>query len=323
MKLQSYFLAAFVALVAMTACDGKDEFSYEPAEPTVPGQRVYFASGSEDFEVRDNSASVTVEIYRPEAEAATAQTVELEVTDPSELFTVPATVTIPAGQTSAPIEITYNWQALEEDEPYTLDIAIDEVYANQYAVSSTEVTITRSNWTEWTAYPSPYKVKGLGLYTFGNFYFEDEAEFILQSRTNLKNSDRVQYVLGYYDDPKDADSWVDFMSFYSVDGGNVLTVPDQQVAVDPDYGPVYVCSLYLIGGLEEYGIETGESVFNKTTGLITLNVVYFDAEGLWGAGDEFFQLYGYESEEESAPADVRRHKVAAKKLGREHLTRRF
>lgn len=299
MKFKKYFSATLIGLVALTACDGKENSTYEPADPTAAGQRVYFAKNSESFEVQDGSASVTVDIYRSESEIATAQTVELETTDPSGLFTVPATVTIPAGEVSAPVEITYNCEALVKGETYVIDIAVSEVNANQYAISSMKLSITRSNWTEWEEYPSQYQVAGLGAYQF-NYYYQGVDDYVmLLSRSNADNPMLVQYRLQWIDETEDGEEvWVTFLSFYSNDGGETLIVPEQEFAEDPDYGMVYVSSLALYPGGESIATP---STFDKETGLITLNVIYYDAEGPWGYGDEYFQLYGYEDQEGDDP----------------------
>lgn len=339
MKFKKYFSATLIGLVALTACDGKENSTYEPADPTPAGQRVYFAKNSESFEVQDNSASVTVDIYRPESEVAAAQTVELEATDPSGLFTVPATVTIPAGEVSAPVEITYNWEALVEDETYSLDIAISEVNANQYAISSMKLSITRSNWTEWEAYPSQYKIPGLGYYAFNLLYGEvvEEELVLLTYRTNLKDPNNVQYCLNWLDDPEDENSWSTFMYFYSEDGGKNIIVPKQVFLVHPTYGPIYVSSLALFPGGASIATP---STFDPETGKIILNLIYWDEEGIWDYGDEYFQFYGYEdqegddqegdegqgdesdeepeegADENAEPSAVRHHSRAAIKAGR-------
>ncbi len=315
MKLKLYFSAAFFGLVALTSCDGKKDCPYEPADPVAPGQRVYFAKSSEDFEVRDNSASVSVDIYRPEAEIATAQTVELEVDDPSGLFNVPATVTIPAGQVSAPIEITYDWKALVEDEPYNVELSLSEIFANQYSISSTDLTITRSNWNAWELFPG--KSKGIGAYIFADYYSGLEEPVRLICRSNVNDAKRIQYELQWLEDPKDKTSWGSFMSFVTNDSGKTFIVPVQEFDEYPGYGTVYVSSTSLYPYADE--LVTPEeaaapSTFDEETGLFTFNLAYYVSIGAFGIGNEYFQLNGYDEVTGNVPEPTQMRKLSRSAL---------
>ncbi len=311
MRFTKYFSATLLGLVALTACDGKEDSIYEPADAPAPGQRVYFAKASESFEVQENSESVTINVYRPEAEVADEQTVQLIAYDPSELFTVPANVVIPAGELSAPVEITYNWEALEPNKNYIIDIAIAEANANQYAVNSTKLSITLAKWSDWE--PLPGESKGIGAYVFGQLY--EGAEYPVQLLTSVNEADPnlIKYQLQWLDDPEDETSWSTFLSFNSEDGGKTFTVPVQLFLVHPQYGEIYVCSTQLYGDAALYVGEeeaSAPSYFDEEEGVFYLNVTYYDAEEPWGIGYEYFVLDGYdegEGDDEDSPAQVRKH----------------
>lgn len=286
MKLTAYISAALMALIGLSACDTKDDYSYEPSDPTVPGQRVYFAQSSESFEVKDGVNSVEINVYRPESEKATAQRVELETTDASGLFSVPATVVIPAGQVSAPVEITFDGEALADDKPYKLDIAISELYANEYAISSTAVTIIRSNWSAWEPFE---KDGGIGVYSFSLLYEGDEYPVQLLCRSSSSDANNMQFQLQWLDDYDDPDSWSTFLTFTSADGGKTLEIPEQEFLQDDDYGTIYVSSIFAFTGSDDY---KGLSTYDEATGLFTFNLIYYNAEYLFGNGNETFQLVG-------------------------------
>ncbi|MDE7335533.1 MAG: hypothetical protein K2N10_04405 [Muribaculaceae bacterium] len=286
MKYISYISAALLALVSFSACDTKDDYSYTPSDPTVAGRRVYFAQSSESFEVKDGVNSVEISVYRPESEKAAEQRVELETTDSSGLFSVPASVVIPAGQISAPVEITFDGDALADDKPYKLDIAISELYANDYAISSTAVTITRSNWSAWEPFN---KDGGIGVYSFSLLYQGDEYPVQLLCRTSSADQNSKQYQLQWLNDYDDPDSWSTFLTFTSANGGKTLEIPEQPFLEDEDYGTIYVSSIFAFTGNDAY---QGLSTYNEETGLFTFNLVYYNAEYLFGNGNETFLLVG-------------------------------
>ncbi|MDE6223537.1 MAG: hypothetical protein K2M49_07585 [Muribaculaceae bacterium] len=286
MKLAAYIPAALVAVIGLGACDGKSEPQYQPSDPTVAGQRVYFARSAEAFEVEDGVNSVVVELFRPKSEAAGEQRVELETTDPSELFSVPAEVVIPAGSVSAPVEITFNGESLVEGTDYELNIAVSELSANQYAISSTQVTICRANWSEWMPFGSE---DGVGTYQFSLLLQGDEYPVRLISRSNESNSNNVQFQLQWLDDYDDPDSWSTFLHFTSADGGKTLTVPEQDFMEDADYGMISVSSLYIYNGDAS---AKNLSTYDAETGTFTLNLIYYCDAGVFGYGNETFQLDG-------------------------------
>lgn len=294
MKITAYFSIALMGLIGLSACDSKATYDYEPAEPVAAGHRVYFAKASESFEVKDGVNSVDVNVYRPESEIASEQRVQLETTDESGLFSVPAEVVIPAGQVSAPVEITFDGAALTEDQPYTLNIAISEINANEYAISATAVTITRSNWSAW----EPFGGSGIGYYSFSLLFDGDEYPVQLISRTSLSDANNVQYQLQWLVDYDDPDSWSTFLTFSSADGGKTLDIPEQEFMEDDEYGMIYVASLYNYMGEDEY---KGLSTYDEETGEFTFNLIYYCSLGIFGAGDETFQLLSGFDTESSLP----------------------
>lgn len=284
MKFTAYIPAALMAVIGLSACDGKADASYQPSDPTVAGQRVYFAKSANSFEVKDGTNSVVVDIFRPKSEVADAQRVEIETTDPSGLFTVPATVEIPAGSVSAPVEITFNGASLEEGKDYKLSIAVSELFANQYAITSTEVTVCRSNWSEWAPFGEE---DGIGVYSFSLLLDGDEYPVQLISRTNLSDASNIQYQLRWLDDYDDPESWSTFMHFTSSDGGKTLTVPEQDFLEDDTYGMISVSSFYLYTGDAS---AKDLSTYDAETGTFNLNLIYYCDAGVFGYGDELFQL---------------------------------
>lgn len=301
----SYISAALMALTAFSACDTKDDPSYEPAEPTTPGERVYFESASEEFEVKDGENSVSIDIFRPESEKETTQKVEIEVTDESRMFTVPTNIVFRAGEVSAPVEIMFDSSALTEDEPYKLTIAVSELYANEYAVTSTEVTITRSNWSAWEPFNED---GGIGIYSFSLIFDGDEYPVRLLYRSNISDDNNRQYQLQWLDDYDDPDSWSTFMKFTSTDGGKTFDVPEQEFLEDEDYGTIYVSSVYAMTGDEA---DKGLSNFNEKTGTFTFNLIFYNDQYIFGEGNETFKLVGGAMPDESvqahAPRKVQKH----------------
>lgn len=309
MKFFKHIPAALAALTAMVACDDKHDYVYDPADPTVPGQRVYFQESAYKFEVLDGTQSVSIDIYRPAEEQETPETVTLQLTDPSGLFEMPTDVTFEPGQDAQQIEISFDWTALEEDKPYTFDIAINEIQANEYAISATQITVTRSNWQPWQLFKTDIDPTGLGTYVFTQFYAGEEYPVRILQRIHVAYHDNMQYQmqwLGDYDDPT---SWETFLEFTSADGGKTFNVPAQPFA-NSDYGVVYVTST---NNYFADPADIGQCTFNETTGIFTFDVIYFVPNvGYFGAGEEYFALDGYQ--EINAAKAPRLTKKAAKTL---------
>lgn len=136
MSSKKSLLAVFAAIAALicASCDGKDSPIYDSAETPAEAQRVYFAEPSLTQIVSADATSFDVNVYRPENKDADELTVQLLFTDESGLFSIPQSVTFPAGVSYATIPVTYSVASMTPNQVYPTAIAIDDANANEYGI---------------------------------------------------------------------------------------------------------------------------------------------------------------------------------------------
>lgn len=131
MKYLKYIFISAMAMFALVACDPQVD-PYTPGQPTnTNGDNVYFAAenpGTYVLGLSDNSFVVAIE--RDPVDHAVTVPLTVHTSTP-EVFTVPASVTFEAGQTSA--EITVGFNNAEPFTNYQLEIVVDEELTHQYA----------------------------------------------------------------------------------------------------------------------------------------------------------------------------------------------
>lgn len=297
MNIKKYIPAAMMALLAVgfTGCDGSDEPTYEPT-PATKGGRVFFQSTSYTENVPDDGVAFTVPVFRPDTVAANELTVQILATaegniistdaNPNGIFTVPATVTFPAEATEAEIEIRYDVAAMAPNQPYTINLAIDDADANLYGVATTTVTATHSVWSEWAPFivgEETEQRNGKGTYTFSGYYTGSDNVLVL-SRTNPIDPNEMEFQFQWLIDNDDpSKGYETFLNARTTDGGKTIVVPQQAFAFSSNYN-AYVYA------------ETVEQAgsFNPVTGLFKICAEYFiPGVGSYGEATEYCQLNGY------------------------------
>ncbi len=271
-------MALIVSAMSLASCDGKEEVDYAPAH-TPEGQRVYFAELNYTEEVADDATGVTLEIYRPEAVATDAFSVQLLADGNTDLLHVPAEVTFAAGETSASFTVAFDAMKLESAKPYTVNIAIDEAQANEYGISSTTLTVKRLSWTEWSEL-------GAGTYTF-TLWYEGDAPAKVMERHLETDANVAQYRFMVNFDEDDPEAYDLYLEASTDDGGKSIIVPEQVVGFHPSYGDVFLSDLYTYTGNPAYAPD---SHFDAETGLFSLYMVLYCDAGVFGDGTEYCRL---------------------------------
>lgn len=296
MKIKNILTAlAVVALAGFTSC-GDDEVSADGLFGTNTGGAYFSTDQSSQITLAKDASSFDVTVARTATEGA--MTVSVTMDDPSGLFTAPSTVTFADGAATAPITVTYDPTKLQADLSYQLAFVLNDNVSpygdGEYAISA----VLPGDWTEWELLPLP------GVYTYTGLMFNpgEDGPCPVYTRENLSNPNEMQYCFGNVGMPGvSADD--EFGLMYGInmyvnvdltdhDGVYYCTVPEIFTGVhnstyDED---VMFCDTYTYTGNPGY---QPKSYFDPKTGRFTLNVVYFISAGVFGNGDEFFQLGGY------------------------------
>ena len=162
MKSLKYILMFLVAAVTFTACEKE---AWTPGEPDA-AQCVYFPSDIRSFTLSTEDTSVEFPVYRATAGEAVSVNLLTSVVDPTtesetDLFTVPATVSFPAGEMETTYTITFDAAQLEAGVNYQVLLQIkDAEFRGNYGLSSLSFTI---------GLPEPWVSLGEGIYR-DNFY---------------------------------------------------------------------------------------------------------------------------------------------------------
>lgn len=283
----------------MTACDGKDEPEYAPADVPAEAQRVHFAEPAMTKIVDADNTAFDVYLYRPENPSAGELTVQLTVTDPSGLFTFPQAVTFAAGKSMTPVTVGYDASAMTPNTPYKTYIAVDQANADLYGETTLELTINYEVMTQWALFGAEAGTAkdGLGVWTLGSIFEGNVFEGARVMERHVPNNPKIiNYTLQLYDGddieaadpsaPYDDEIWLSVMNFSTTDGGKTITVPVQTFVLDPSLQFADAHTL-----LPDSYKQT--SHWDEAKGTFVLNIMYFDAEGPWKPGDETIVLNGY------------------------------
>lgn len=308
----------------LTACDGNTDVPYQSASyPT--GERVYFTQSSQTYELTDESdASVEVTLHRPESCKGEAYTVQLLVTDPSELFDVPTSVSFAPGSTETTFAITLPSpiSELTAKKKYEVIVTVDETAANEYGIATFTATFIYSRWSQWGEFGKTGDDID-NYYVFSGYYSGIEEFVKVLYRYDMDNADEMEWQFQWMIDYEDPSlGYETFLTAYTTDGGVSVNIEPQYFAYNPSYEDgIWVASPYIyyrdvIGNSTEAEKYKGIGHWDAETGLFTLSVVYYVPDlGSFGPAIEYCQMdgYGTESDATTAHAPQHVHKVSKRR----------
>lgn len=249
------------------------EASYDPGDDSMG---VFFPSTNPiNVEVEPTDSYYLVTISR--INSANAAIVKLiELTDTSNMFTVPTSIAFRAGQSDTTVRLSFG--DLVDFVPYQVRFAIDESFTNPYdsAVAGTAefiLNVTQSDYIDFA--------EG----TFDSEFFEDSWPQKLQYSETL-DAYRFPnlYSLNYHflfnwagvnsaviipqgDPIEDKDGWFSILTGY----------------VDPTYGMI---SAWI-------NSDVDKTNYSSESQIIKLNVEFMDDFGTWGIYDESFTITSF------------------------------
>lgn len=316
MKLKNIFsfgLAA-LAVVTVSSCDRLIQPAYTEAGAVDDSRRVYFRSGTQNEILSMESTGFPVNVYRyvpetpegeeeilmPDLSVAVSATCSVEgiIGGSDAAISISSTAEFRDGLPFAPLTAVINDPAkLEGNKPYVINFEIDPEYANQYAITSMTLTVTREEYTDWAlfGYDEAQGRDGEGVYTYAQCFTGNEDPTRVLERHVPSNPDAMELEFQWLIDNDNPDlGWETFLKASTLDGGKNITVPEQLFIDYPGYGEIYVCDLATYTGTSNYAPST----FDPETGLFSLDVVYWCSSQLFGYGFEYCQMKGYKDTNE-------------------------
>lgn len=290
-RISAFSACAGLMLVGLGSCSNDDIDYSSGTYPDAP--EAYFSiQDSHALTVGNDNSEFLLTVYRVSTDAPA--TVKLSWSGDIEPFDLPETVTFGENDVVAEIAGYFDTEEMEPLATYNVTVEIPGTVTTPYTQNSVAYAFTYAPMSEWAPVG---EYDGLGTYEF-YFYYEGYVEdpVLVLERHSLVDENQVEYNFCWLYDYDDPESWEVFLTAESSDGGETITVPVQLFTVDEDWGPVYVADLATYTGTDDFE----PSYFDPEEGVFYLDVIYWDAEGPWGYGYEYCNLYGYDNDTEDA-----------------------
>lgn len=270
MKLFKSSILAILALsaTAMVSCDGGKDVGYVEGSQSAGA---YFTSTATTYTLQDNATTFTVTIGRGSTSAAS--TVNLNVTEPSGLLSIPTQATFAEGALTTDLVIGYDIEQFEYDVRVPVELTINDpsIYGN----GTYSFSVMR---------PSPFKPLGKGIYTDGimmglynieqlTYYVEVEESLTTPGIYRVKNP----YAYGVFEYTEEADMVSNdpyYMVVHAEDPDKVYVEEfSTNMIWDPSLGVMSFCSyayMLLINGNDPDLIAKNGYFGTAKNGVITI-----------------------------------------------------
>jgi hypothetical protein len=279
-------LLGFVSLlaIALSGCSDDDDFS----RATIEGNQVYFSNElSTSLTTPKSTSTVNIPVNR--IKTAEAITVPLTVTKPSSsIYNIPSSVSFAAGDSVAYIPVTYNPDDVTYGKYEDITITIgDSTYTTPYGYSTITVSAGAEEWGAWQNYNSV----GTANFEYSQFWSGVDADLPFQVRQSVIDPNKYQFRI------QKCMAGIDFVMNYDEASGHVTFDNTFTGYNHATYGKVYVCEYnYYVENVQGKKLDESQRVygsFDKVNGIITLPVVYYVSDGVFGNGNEYIYLNGF------------------------------
>lgn len=191
MKLNKIFsmLACAALMAGAYACTDK----VEPTPSPVAGNdEVYFPyTESSEISIPSDATMIPVTVNRVDASAEATVAIASKITAPkidedgnvvkdeagnpiiediTDVFSVPTSVTFPVDVKEVTLEIGVDFQKVDMDRSYSLDLTIEDAHATSYGMAHRVYTAIYLPWTEWELYsdsePGIYQMSAMWSYEY-------------------------------------------------------------------------------------------------------------------------------------------------------------
>ena len=283
MKLNKIFTLATLATTMLFATSCDEDFDYTAAE-APSGAQVYFSSElSSEYEISPDASSFNVPLSR--VDVSGAQTVNLTATlEAGSLYSVPASVTFNAGESTANIPVSYDPAKIEYGKYETITIKIaDETITTPYGVSEFSFTAGVTDWGPW----EKWNDAGTAVYYYNGYWtgVDDSQPFVY--RHNLITTNLYQFKISNWGMGED------LVWDYDSNTGIVSCGP-QWAADNANYGAVTVADFQYYATVVRGAADPGVyGYFDEANGIIACPLYYYVDAGYFGADYEYIYIDGY------------------------------
>lgn len=288
-----------VPAMLFTACS-EEEASYEPT-PATSGMQAYFSNeDSRDILLADGQNSITYNIYR--VDDSKDATVAITKTTNDNIFNVPSTVSFKAGEKTAPLTVTFDFNHFKQnaDQAFNLGLAIDESIT-PYGDSAVTLGVKYAPWTEWYGSLADWKAAGYeaadwplsstaktAVYSY-NLYWAGDDKQPIYFRQSLLNPAECQFNISNWG------GGIDFIingTYNAATGLYDLQVPETDINdPHPSYGTVWVADMpHYQEGLS---YDNYPCTYDPKTGTFSLYLIYYVSAGYFGHGVEVNLVDGF------------------------------
>ena len=320
MKLNKFLsiIAGTALLSGAWACT--DEVEYNPT-PTYNGDEVYFSIDEPgQVAIPEGASQVTVKLYRVKAEDEITVGLEGKAVDASGnpadvIFNVPTQINFPKDVKEVEIPIGITFSSVTPDEQYCISISVAGEFTTPYGLSSKDFYLSYAPWSEFKRYGGRDEYATITVGPFG-ISGKEVAVYVAQSL--VSPNERYQFGDAYDDELNpdqntwtsalNGNNWVVTRSTKPVNAANpniyICTMAPAETGDDTSLGSMlYMTDVYTYcttinpAFAGDVPMETirNMSYYNSETGIFSIYMVYYTADGAFGQQVEELQLPGFVS----------------------------
>lgn len=284
MKLNQLFLGLLgLMTVTFVACDDDDDYT----RATISGNQVYFSNelpGTQEMSTTANSFTIPVN----RQETTEAITVPLQVSGEgvtSGIYSVPTSVSFPAGSNTANLVINYDPAKLEFGDYKNIRIQLgEEGYTTPYGLSVYDFEAGASQWTEWM----PYNEEGTADYYYTNFFsgIDEDCDFYVRHNTIVPNEHqfRIDNIMAGVDLILDYDDKTGYVTYFH-EGDTKYNHSSYGEVMFADYNYYWT----VVRGEDATPVYGS---FDEKKGIISIPLCYYVSAGYFGYADEYIYIDG-------------------------------
>lgn len=297
------FLAVGMMSLGFAACSDSEPEYTQGASANKDG--VYFSSVEGNaIDLTLNQSMIEVNLYREKTDDDLDVTLTASSMPelPAGTFNVPTTVHFAKGADMAVVNIPIVFDNFEPNKEYALTLSVGAEDSTPYGMPSKTFTVVYAPWTSW-------KLLGNGSWTYANIWSGSDVGPVYRRQSSV-DPNVYQYRCGNIGDPNVAEDdqfgfgsgAVNYIIDYNATTGAVTFAPTNTGAFNSNYNQYVYCASTYNYVKEVNPSAAGETPaenflklnsFDPETGLFSISMFYYVAEGGWGPKYEYLQLPGY------------------------------
>lgn len=241
--------------------------------------QVGFAQAAQSYELAatDSLPAFEFTLYRSNTAGKVTVPVAVNFSDENVLSVDSLYVTFASGASSAKLALNVNEENLVVGQVYKAEMSLVADSAYNFSVSGpVKATISfRKNyqWTDWAPY-------GKGEYVYSQFFNgNDPDREVLYCETKTIDGKLAKFMI------QGVLYGIDLVVDYNPQTGNCQVAEHFTGYTHDSYGKVYISDIPQYTGSS---YEDFPSAYDKESGVMTLNVIYYVGAGYFGYGPETF-----------------------------------